>query len=109
MPGGMSEDMLDRMPDRMPKYMSDRMLPDMSWWGSHEVKFFFFWGGLLPTSLYIFFVFGSASRFGRRRLLLRALLPTDLTSTYLTSTYLTSTDLTQLYSHNSNHNPGPEA
>ena len=42
MPGGMPE----YMPDRMPEYMSDRMSeyikhPDMSWWGSYEVKYFF--------------------------------------------------------------------
>ena len=42
----MSGRMPDRMPDRMPEYMSDRMSeyikgPDMSWWGSHEVKYFF--------------------------------------------------------------------
>ena len=42
----MSEYMSGRMPDRMPEYMSDRMSeyikrPDMSWWGSHEVKYFF--------------------------------------------------------------------
>ena len=47
MPEDMPEDMPDRMPDRMPEDISDRMPEDlpvrksMSWWGSHEVKYFF--------------------------------------------------------------------
>ena len=47
-PDRMPEDMPDRMSDRMPEDMSDRMPEDlpvtkciMSWWGSHEVKYFF--------------------------------------------------------------------
>ena len=47
MPDRMPKYMSDRIPDRMPEYMSDKMSeysqdmsirPDMSWWGSHEVK-----------------------------------------------------------------------
>ena len=47
MPDHMPEDMPDGMPNRMSEDMSDRMPEDlpvrkcMSWWGSHEVKYFF--------------------------------------------------------------------